>query len=726
MTYYSSYYHSYSYTKKYEWTAYTESDFLGSGTGGSISCGDTFTMPGSPTVCMSTYDNDGYLSGDDGWCNDERANDNSGQNAYIDGGRVGGQLYAECYHKLKGSDGKIYYLIEIEVEGYDAPGAGDDFFTFYGAVPPAGVTLKVIDTCNVKGCMIDYRCLGAGDKAPANTPPEFTNDPAYGKICIDENTTFVIDLNAKDKDGDALNFKIVGGADAALFTINEQTGELTFKAAPDYENAKDSNKDNIYKVEVKVLDGKGGEDLTKLSICVDDVKETTPGKCIVIEAESMCEWGFSKAWGCNASNGKLVKLDCYDKGKLWTTFDGQEGNYDFKLFAQDENDGKSKLTVYVNGSLVGTIKLDRQTDGGGSDNGKFSTFTLEDLKLKKGDVITIWAEGNCGEQVRIDKIELCLDEPKPELKDDAAGTCADTFAFVDVLDNDTNGDTLTITHVDGKAISEGNSITTDYGTIVTLVGGELKIDGEDAYAYLDIGEKAMELITYTASNGKASAQAKLEMNFCGDANSVESFADYLPSGDITYKIKASNIDFPIETYGLDVQIIDASGDRFDGVIFSKAYCLYMGQAAADSEDFATAPINVGTVTNTTDPNATDVFSAGQKSAFNGLAASDNFDLINWILNQDYEENGYTGWEVQRAIWELTNNNDTGYMDAVDPGFGSNANVETILGQAAANGEGFVAGVGDVFGLIIDPGDADPKNLQPFILAVEFETYDCLC
>ena len=149
--------------QEYEWTAFTEADLLDQGgNGASIGCGDTFTMPGSASVCLSTTDNDYFLSGDT--CQNENANDWSGQQAYVDGEAVGGQMYAESYHVLRGSDGQTYYMIEIEIEGHDAPGAGDDYFSFYGKVPPAGTELTVVNACNVRGNWVDYKCLGAGDK----------------------------------------------------------------------------------------------------------------------------------------------------------------------------------------------------------------------------------------------------------------------------------------------------------------------------------------------------------------------------------------------------------------------------------------------------------------------------------------------------------------------------------------------------------------------------------
>ena len=161
MTYYKSYGghsyggHSYSYTS-YEWTAFREADLLEAGDH-NLGCGDSFTMPGSATVCLSTTDNDKSLSGDN-YCN-ENANDSSGQWAEVDGTGQGGQFYAESYHVLQGSDGKTYYLIEIEIEGQSG-----DFFSFYGDVPPAGTELTITGTCNVKGDWVNYNCLDAGPK----------------------------------------------------------------------------------------------------------------------------------------------------------------------------------------------------------------------------------------------------------------------------------------------------------------------------------------------------------------------------------------------------------------------------------------------------------------------------------------------------------------------------------------------------------------------------------
>jgi Ca2+-binding RTX toxin-like protein len=62
-------------------------------------------------------------------------------------------------------------------------------------------------------------------------------------------------VTSTDPEGTARTYSIVGGNDAARFTINASTGALSFVSAPNWEVPTDSNADNIYNVIVAASDG---------------------------------------------------------------------------------------------------------------------------------------------------------------------------------------------------------------------------------------------------------------------------------------------------------------------------------------------------------------------------------------------------------------------------------------------------------------------------------------
>jgi len=252
---------SYGY-QKYEWTAFTEADLLGQGgNGASIGCGDTFAMPTNATVCLSTWDNDAFLSGDT--CRNEYSNDRSGQKGFVDGEQVGGKMYAESYHVLKGSDGQTYYMIEIEIEGHNAPGTGDDYFSFYGDVPPAGTELTVVQTCNVWGNWVDYKCLGAGDKIETGS--------IAGTVFCDEDCDGIngevevipgCDYTIEAEDMAGWGFKVVSGTQAS-------GGELTKLWCPGGSGVLRTDfdgKSGVYDVQIRVQDENDGQSILKLKV----------------------------------------------------------------------------------------------------------------------------------------------------------------------------------------------------------------------------------------------------------------------------------------------------------------------------------------------------------------------------------------------------------------------------------------------------------------------------
>lgn len=91
---------------------------------------------------------------------------------------------------------------------------------------------------------------------------------------IDENTTDVATIAASDPQGDVLDYTL-SGADADLFNIDD-SGNLSFINAPDFEAPADVGGDNTYDVTVTVSDG-AQTDSQDIAVTVADVDEATPG-----------------------------------------------------------------------------------------------------------------------------------------------------------------------------------------------------------------------------------------------------------------------------------------------------------------------------------------------------------------------------------------------------------------------------------------------------------------
>ena len=106
-----------------------------------------------------------------------------------------------------------------------------------------------------------------------NDAPVFTSGAAFS---IQENRTAVATMTATDPDGDLFTFAIAGGADAAFFAINPNTGALRFVNSPDFETREDAGGNNVYNVTLSVTDAHGLSTTKAISVAVTNVSE--PGR----------------------------------------------------------------------------------------------------------------------------------------------------------------------------------------------------------------------------------------------------------------------------------------------------------------------------------------------------------------------------------------------------------------------------------------------------------------
>ena len=115
------------------------------------------------------------------------------------------------------------------------------------------------------GARLNASITTAGTIKNDDAAPVFTTDKAFA---VGENGTTVGMVAATDADGDSLSYSIVGGADAALFSINASTGALTFKSAPNFEKAGDAGANNVYDLTVSAGDGSGNSGAQAITVTV--------------------------------------------------------------------------------------------------------------------------------------------------------------------------------------------------------------------------------------------------------------------------------------------------------------------------------------------------------------------------------------------------------------------------------------------------------------------------
>ena len=92
---------------------------------------------------------------------------------------------------------------------------------------------------------------------------------------VAEGQTVVATVIAIDGDGDTITYTLTGGADRPSFTIDADTGELTFNTAPDFENPGSADNSNIYVLEVTAT--AGGQAVTQVvTVTVTNVDDNAP------------------------------------------------------------------------------------------------------------------------------------------------------------------------------------------------------------------------------------------------------------------------------------------------------------------------------------------------------------------------------------------------------------------------------------------------------------------
>ena len=152
---------------------------------------------------------------------------------------------------------------------------------------------------------VTLRLRDGSSPGDANAAPSFTSSDTFNPV---ENQTAVDTVEAEDSDttDDITGYALSGGADQALFAIDD-SGALTFQAAPNYEDPKDADPDNAYVVVVRATSGTGAREKTAdqtitVTVMDEDEQPDKPAKPTV-SATSGSSTSLDVSWTEPGLNG---------------------------------------------------------------------------------------------------------------------------------------------------------------------------------------------------------------------------------------------------------------------------------------------------------------------------------------------------------------------------------------------------------------------------------------
>ena len=148
---------------------------------------------------------------------------------------------------------------------------------------------------------------GSG-KTDANAAPTFSSNTTFNAA---ENQTSVGTVRATDSDSDddITGYAITGGVDQNLFSIVAASGALTFKTAPNYEDARDQGANNTYVVEVTATSGTGERVKTAtqtITVTVTNEVGEAPGKPAAPTVTAASVSSLTVTWAAPANAGPAI------------------------------------------------------------------------------------------------------------------------------------------------------------------------------------------------------------------------------------------------------------------------------------------------------------------------------------------------------------------------------------------------------------------------------------
>ena len=266
--------------------------------------------------------------------------------------------------------------------------------SFPARLIPLRIIFMVLLPLALQGCF--HSSSGGGSTTP--TSPVFTSDTA---ISVAENTTSTgYTAVATDADGDTVTYSLTGGEDQTAFSIDGDSGVLSFNTAADYENPTDTGADNLYEVEITATDGTNS---VVLLLTVTVTSEfagyyTNTGTASVSDGMG----GTIEITNLQAmvSGNRIIMMSVMNtptetKGLLYDGMITRTSDNDFTADFTIYTDGESPMSATASGTITEGAKIEGELVGSGVGSGTFSLLYAS-TNDQAAAVTSAWLGGGGG------------------------------------------------------------------------------------------------------------------------------------------------------------------------------------------------------------------------------------------------------------------------------------------------------------------------------------------
>ena len=181
--------------------------------------------------------------------------------------------------------------------------------------------------------------------------PSFTS--ASQSLSVNENTSAsVYQAQATDPEQATLIYS-ASGSDASLFTLDSSSGELAFKATPDFETPLDADSNNIYQLDLSASDGANSASQT-LSISVTNLNEAhsfTSTSVSLTSEENNASFAYTAEAATDPDQGQALTYQLSGSDQSAFNFDpdtrilGFKTNPDYESPADQNNDNTYQISI---------------------------------------------------------------------------------------------------------------------------------------------------------------------------------------------------------------------------------------------------------------------------------------------------------------------------------------------------------------------------------------------